>query len=351
MPEPTPASPTAPTAPTTPSAADPVRFGYFGPAGTFTQMALLEWPGAQGGEHTPYPSVDATLAAVRAGEIDAGMVPIENSVEGGVTATLDALAAGDPLTLVGEVLVPIRFVLAARAGMSLADVHTVGTHSHAWAQVRGWIGAHLPEVTYVPTLSTAAAAAELAPGGPGRHNAAICAPIAARLSELDILAEDIGDIAAAVTRFVLVARPDRIPAPTGADKTTLVLYQRRDRSGGLLELLEQFATRGINMTRLESRPTKHSMGDYCFSVDIEGHLLDERVGEAMTGLKRVCGDLRFLGSYPRADRSRAVVAPHNADADFRAAADWLAGLRALTGTPPPDPRPGLTDPGLTDPLR
>ena len=131
------------------------RFGYFGPAGTFTQMALLQWQGASGGEHTAYPSVDATLAAVRTGAVDAGMVPIENSVEGGVSATLDALASGDPLVVIGEVIVPITFVVAARAPMELAQIRTIGTHSHAWAQVRGWVAAHTPNAAYVPTLSTA----------------------------------------------------------------------------------------------------------------------------------------------------------------------------------------------------
>lgn len=305
------------------------RYGYFGPAGTFTQMALLDWEPGGGATHVAYASVDATLAAVRAGQIDAGVVPIENSVEGGVTATLDALAVGDPLIVLGEVLVPIRFVLAAPAGTGLEDVHTIGTHSHAWAQVRGWIAEHLPEAVYVPTLSTASAAADLGPGGEGRHDAAICAPIAAELAGLEVLADHIGDMKRAVTRFVVVAKPARIPAPTGADKTTLVLYQRDDHAGGLMALLEQFATRGINMTRLESRPTKHSMGDYCFSIDIEGHVLDERVGEALTGLKRVCAAVIFLGSYARADRSEATIAPYNTDAEFRDAAGWLAGLRGL----------------------
>ncbi|CCH72711.1 Prephenate dehydratase [Nostocoides australiense Ben110] len=305
------------------------RYGYFGPSGTFTEMALLDWPPARDAERVPFASVDATLAAVRGGDVDAAMVPIENSVEGGVSATLDALATGSPLIVIAERLVKIRFVLAAREGMTLEKVATIGTHSHAWAQVRGWVGANLPEVTYVPTLSTASAATDLAPGGEGRHDAAICAPVAAAQAGLQVLADDIGDIKRAVTRFVLVARPNRIPAPTGGDKTTVVLYQRKDMAGGLLRLLEQFATRGINMTRLESRPTKHSMGDYCFSVDIEGHVLDERVGEALTGLKRVCAEVVFLGSYARADNGRAQVAPFNGDDDFRAAARWLDAIRDL----------------------
>jgi prephenate dehydratase len=255
------------------------------------------------------------------------MVPIENSVEGGVSATLDSLATGEPLLVIGEVLVPVTFVLAARAGTTLDEVRGVGTHSHAWAQVRGWMAQHLPDAVYVPTLSTAAAPAALAEGS-ATFQAAVCAPAAATLHDLVVLAEDIGDRHAAVTRFVLVARTGWMPVPTGADKTTVVLYQRADHAGGLLELLEQFAARGINMTRLESRPTKASMGSYCFSIDIEGHIHDERVGEALMSLKRVCAQVRFLGSYPRADARPATIGPHAADEDFAEARAWLDALRS-----------------------
>ena len=306
------------------------RYGYLGPEGTFTSMALDAWGPATNAERAAFGSVDAALAALRAGDIDSAMVPIENSVEGGVSATLDALASGEPLVVVGEVLVPITFVLAAPAGIGLRDVRAVGTHSHAWAQVRGWMADTLPDAVYVPTLSTAAAAEGLE-HGPQPYDAAVCAPAAARLHGLEVLAEDIGDLQAAVTRFVLVARPGRLPDPTGADKTTVVLFQREDHAGGLLALLEQFAARGINLTRLESRPTKDSMGSYCFSIDLEGHVVDERIGEALMGLKRICAEVRFLGSYPRADRQRASIAPLTSDDDFAVARDWLSGIRAGRG--------------------
>jgi prephenate dehydratase len=305
------------------------RYGYLGPEGTFTSMALDAWPAAAsaGSERVSFGSVDGALAALRTADVDAAMVPIENSVEGGVSATLDALASGDPLVVVGEVLVPVVFVLAARTGTSREDVEAVGTHSHAWAQVRGWMAANLPRAQYVPTLSTASAAEALAGAG-SPYQAAICAAAAARLHGLDVLASGIGDVEAAVTRFVLVARPGRAPERTGADKTSLVLFQRDDHPGGLLELLEQFAVRSVNLTRLESRPTKVSMGSYCFSIDIEGHVLDERVGEALMGLKRVCAEVRFLGSYPRADGRPTAVAARTADADFGSAREWLRGIRA-----------------------
>jgi prephenate dehydratase len=294
-------------------------------------MALDAWSPAAGAEHLPAGSVDSALALLRAGEVDGAMVPIENSVEGGVSATLDALASGDPLVVVGEVLVPITFVLAARPGMPLGEVRAVGTHSHAWAQVRGWMGEHLADAAYVPTLSTAAAAQGLAGAGGERaaYQAAVCAPLAAADHGLEVLADNIGDNPSAVTRFVLVARPGELPERTGADKTTLVLYQRDDHAGGLLELLEQFAVRGINMSRLESRPTKESMGSYCFSIDIEGHVLDERVGEALLGLKRVCADIRYLGSYPAAHGTAVRVSPHTTDQAFGEARAWLRALRGL----------------------
>ena len=304
------------------------RFGYLGPRGTFTQMALDSWDAAEGREHLPFGSVDAALSALRAGDIDAAMVPIENSVEGGVSATLDALATGEPLVVIGEVLVPITFVLCARPGMPLARVRTVGTHSHAWAQVRGWMGRHLPDAVYVPTLSTAASATALGRPGEAMFDAGVCAPVAARNEGLAILAEDIGDNSSAVTRFVLVARPGTLPEPTGADKTTVVLFQREDHAGGLLELLEQFAVRGVNMTRLESRPTGEAMGSYCFSIDFEGHLLDARVGETLMGLRRVCAEVRFLGSYPRADGGKPDARPGTSDEDFDRARAWLDDLRA-----------------------
>lgn len=303
------------------------RFGFLGPEGTFTSMALDAWAPAATAERVTFGSVDSALAALRSGAIDGAMVPIENSVEGGVSATLDALASGEPLVVVGEVLVPVTFVLAARPGTVLDDVRAVGTHSHAWAQVRGWMATHLPGAEYVATLSTASAAEALEHGSQP-YQAAVCAPAAAHRHGLEVLADGIGDMQAAVTRFVLVARPGELPERTGADKTTVVLFQREDHAGGLLELLEQFAARGINMTRLESRPTKDSMGSYCFSIDLEGHVLDERLGEALMGLRRICAEVRFLGSYPRADRQRATVAPLTSDADFSAARAWLEGVRS-----------------------
>ena len=305
------------------------RFGYLGPAGTFCQMALDAWEPARSAEQVPCDSVVAALESLRRGDIDAAMVPIENSVEGGVSATLDALSVGSDLVITGEVLVPVTFVLAVRPGTRLEDVRAVGTHPHGWAQVRTWMNTNLPSAAYLTTLSTAAAAADLDPaaGDIAAYQAAVCAPVAAKIHGLDVLAEDIGDNGRAVTRFALVAPPGRTPPPTGADKTTLVLYQRDDHPGGLMEMLEQFAVRGVNLTRLESRPTGAAMGSYCFSIDMEGHIADARVAETLMGLKRVCAQVRYLGSYARADGRLTRTPVGTSDAEFDAARRWLEELR------------------------
>ncbi|WP_424347357.1 prephenate dehydratase [Kocuria sp. CH-021] len=324
-----------------------MRYAYLGPAGTFTEAALLGVEGARDAERVPVSSVPVALAAVRAGEVDAAMVPIENSVEGGVTATLDTVATGSELRIVREALVPISFVLVAPPGTALADVRTVSTHSHAWAQVRGWMDARLPDVDYVPASSTAAAALALLPGGPGRgapardagFDAAVCSPVVVEQHpELEVLAEDIGDNRAAVTRFVLVARPGApLPPRTGADRTTLVIPLWEDRAGALMEILEQFATRGVNLSRIESRPTGNFLGEYFFSVDVDGHILDARVAEALEGLRRVCPSTRFLGSYPRADHKVATVARQHSDGAFREAEAWVAALQGRAHRAPGAP--------------
>lgn len=303
----------------------PSRFAYLGPEGTFTEMALRQVPAAARGQLLPYANVDAALDAVRSGEVDAAMVPMENSVEGGVSATLDGLTSGDPLVVVREVLVPVSFVLAARPGTALADVKRVSTHPHAYAQCRGWLATNLPDVAYLPGMSTAAAAAALA-GDPG-YDAALCAQIAAQRYRLDVLARDIGDNPAAVTRFVMVSRPGPPPAPTGADKTSIVAYQPDDHPGGLLELLEQFAARGINLVRIESRPTGDALGQYCFAIDCEGHVAEARVAEALVGLHRFCSQVKFLGSYPSAAAEPTRVPPGASDRAFADARAWVERLR------------------------
>lgn len=303
----------------------PAQYGYFGPAGTFTHQALLSLP-AQRAEPIAYATVGQALQAVREGEVAAAMVPIENSVEGGVTATLDNLTYGDPLVITREVLLPVAFTLFSRPGTGLSDIRNVLTHPHAAAQCRDWLLTHIPAATVTEGGSTAGAAAEVARSD-SRFDAAVCAQIAGELHGLCAVAAGIGDNAEAVTRFVLVSRPGPVGSPTGADKTTMVLFMREDHPGALLEILEQFASRGVNLCRIESRPTKRTLGDYCFSVDAEGHVNDARLAEALMGLHRICADVVFLGSYARADRTEPMIRTGTSNADYASAAAWLDRLR------------------------
>ncbi len=303
----------------------PPRFAYLGPEGTFAEAALSSVVATGEGTRTPRPSVPATLAAVRSGDADAGLVPLENSVEGGVPATMDGLADGDPLIITREVFLPVAFALAVRPGTTLAAVRSVASHPHALAQTARWLETHLPGVPPLPTSSTSGAAAAVAAG---EVDAAVCAVIAAQRYGLECLADDIADHPGAVTRFVLVTRPGPLPAPTGNDKTSLVAVVG-DRTGALLDLLREFAARGISLTRIESRPTRQRLGVYSFSLDCEGHIAEARVGEALAALHRVCDDVRFLGSYPRADgRENRAVPTESGDAAFGEATDWLTRVRS-----------------------
>ncbi len=300
-----------------------MRIAYLGPEGTFSEEAMLRYaPEAEG---VPCVDVPSALDMVRMGEVDHAVVPIENSVEGGVNATLDTLAHGSALMIVGEVLVPITFTLVARPGTALEDVRTVGTHPHGWAQCRRWMHENLPEAVHVPTSSTAAGAAELA-SGEAEYDAGLCSRISAERYGVEILADGIADNWHAITRFVVVSTPRRLPKPTGADKTTLMVHLAHNEAGGLLDMLEQFAVRGVNLSRIESRPIGDSLGRYGFSIDAEGHVTEERMQAVLIGLHRVCPLVRFMGSYPSAEGRPIRLRPGTSDADFIAARTWVRSL-------------------------
>ncbi|MDB1086189.1 prephenate dehydratase [Streptomyces sp. ACA25] len=302
------------------------RYTYLGPEGTFTEAALRTLPEAATRELVPRISVPAALDPVRNGEAGGALVPIENSVEGGVSATVDELSSGRPLMIYREVLLPIAFALLVRPGTPLDSIKTVTGHPVAQPQVRGWLAQHLPDAQWESAASNADGARQVQEG---RFDAAFAGEFAAATYDLEPLVTDIHDAPNATTRFVLVGRPARPAAPTGADKTSVVLWLRADHPGALLELLQEFATCGVNLVRIESRPTGEGLGRYCFQVDCEGHISDRRVGEALMGLKRLCAEVRFLGSYPRADQVPPTVQPGTSDNDFLQAADWL--MRCLDG--------------------
>ena len=318
-----------------------MRYGFLGPETTFTHQALLQAlmgplpVRPDDGEQTlvPYRSVAEAIGDLVASEVDAMMAPIENSVEGAVSGTLDVLAATGGITIVAEQIVPITFVLATRVPSSLENLEAVYSHPHAQAQCQAFVRENLPGASPQPALSTAAAAreiAELDDADPrARTAAAICSPLAAEHFGLHIVAEGIEDTKGAETRFVLVERDGLIPARTGADKTTIVAHLAHDRSGSLLEMLEVLSSNGVNLSRIESRPIGDALGRYSFSLDLEGHLEDRRVASALRGLHRICSRLVFLGSYGRADGSVPYVVDHNADTAYEEARGFVAGLEAL----------------------
>ena len=303
------------------------RYSFLGPSGTFTEAALLQVPGAEEAERVPASSVLSALTMVEEGSVDGAMVPIENSVEGGVTATLDAVSVAHNLHIVGESLVPITFVVASKEPMPLSRISSLATHSHAWAQVRRWAEVTVPHAEYIPASSTAAGAQGLLAENPAA-DAAVCSPLVAEQLGLHVIASGVEDVAGAVTRFVLVTKPGPTPEITGADKTTVMIPLPEDRPGALMEILEHFSTRGVNICRIESRPTGYGMGDYFFSMDLEGHIQESRVADALTGIHRISPRIRFLGSYPRADRKPQQVTQDVSDAAFSAARTWISSMQS-----------------------
>ena len=271
-------------------------FAYLGPVGTFTEAALNKVT-CDTDKKIPYINVTAALNAVRSGEADFALVPIENSVEGVVARTLDELANGEPLTISGEVTLAVTFDFMAKAGT--ASIARIGTHPHAEAQCRSYLSINYPHAEIVTTNSTSAAAEMVAKG---ELDAAIASTAAAEHFNLEIFASNIGDNTAAVTRFIAAQKPGYIPEPTGNDRTSLVVYIDIDHAGALLEILSVFAKYDVNLTFIQSRPTGRELGHYHFVIDVEGHIQDDAVAKSMAELREICDDIRFLGSYPREAR-------------------------------------------------
>lgn len=268
-------------------------YAYLGPKGTFTEAALKKITSSND-SLIPYANVTAALDAVRVGKAHFALVPIENSVEGVVARTLDELATGTPLTIVGEVTLPVSFALMVKK--DVVDIRRIATHPHAEAQCRTYIAVNYPDAELIATASTAAAAEAI---GRGEFDAAIAAPVAAAHYGLRVIADNIGDNIGAVTRFVLVSKPGVTPKASGLDRTSLAVFIGIDHAGALLDVLTEFAKRNVNLTFIQSRPTGLELGHYHFIIDAEGHVADAPVKEAIEALRAICEDIRFLGSYPR----------------------------------------------------
>lgn len=311
---------------------------FLGPRGTFSEQALrtlVEAPGSAlaGARLRPAASTTAALDLLRADEVGLACVPIESSVEGAVPATMDGLVEDPALVVVREILLPVLFAVLVRPGTTADRVRSVATHPHGEAQTRRWLAAHLPDAEVRMTPSTAAAAAAVADG---QVDAAVCAPVAAQHYGLESLAEGVHDTGDAVTRFVVTAAAGtRLPAPTGSDRTSIAATTVNE-PGSLLAILTEFAIRGVDLTRIESRPSKRRLGTYWFFLDGAGHVAEQPMGEALAALHRRCTEVRFLGSYPRATVPAGSTAPSppvaspvpgQGVADYDAANTWLRGLR------------------------
>jgi prephenate dehydratase len=302
------------------------RIAYLGPQGTFTEAALIAMAGGgmvpgsgPSNEVTPLPtdSTTAALAAVRSCGADYACVPIENSIEGSVLPTLDSLATGSKLQIYAELTLDVAFTIVVRAGVAAADVATVAAFPVASAQVRNWLAANLPDARLVPANSNAAAADDVAEG---RADAGVSTALAAKRYGLTALATDVVDEPNARTRFVLAGPPGPPPPSTGADRTSVVL-ELENVPGALVSAMTELAIRDIDLTRIESRPTRKKLGTYIFFLDCVGHIDDDAVAEALKALHRRCADVRYLGSWPTG--SAAGAAPPQLDEASR----WLKRLQ------------------------
>ena len=300
-------------------------YAFLGPVGTFTEIALSQIKQANGAKPVPVNHVADAIALVLSGKVSRAVVPVENSIEGGVSATLDALAGTEQIRIYGEYLVPVTFNLVAKPGTKLSSVKTIATHPVAYAQSRKWLLEKLPTHVHLPTTSTASAAKDLLESS--YADAAIAAPSITNHFKLTTLAKNIGENKQAQTRFIQIGLAGELPKPTGADKTSVIVELPTDRPGSLLEMLEQFATRGVNLTRIESRPIGDRLGRYRFNIDAEGHVLDDSVGEALAGLHRFSPKVSFLGSYPRADKQQTAPSGNNSNGQYVQAKKWLETIR------------------------
>ena len=273
-----------------------MRYAFLGPAGTFSEEALLSLE-IEDVVPVPCTSIPEVFATVERGEADRGIVPVENSIEGSVATTLDVLAFETALLVQSEVVRDIHHALIVSPGLRLEDIEEVYSHPHASAQCRKWLARVLSDRAIVAANSTSDAVRH-AVETPGR--AAVGTELAAELHGGEVLFRAIEDYEGNQTRFIVVGEGS--PAPTGEDKTSLALFIHRDQPGALLQILQEFSYRYLNLTKIQSRPTKKELGQYMFFVDVEGHIEDEPVQQALKCLRCKLSEVKVLGSFPVAVR-------------------------------------------------
>jgi len=303
------------------------RLAYLGPSGTFTEQALLNQTDLRKLELVSVPSIPEALKQVSDNDVDLAFVAIENSIEGSVNITQDTLTFDADLLIQREVVSSIELNLLVKPGTSLDEITTVLSFPHAIAQCKDWLSNNLPNAVTEAANSTADAAKQVSDTSQNTF-AAIGTERAADAYDLEILVVGIQDHSDNETRFVLVAS-DGVPSPTGYDKTSIVVFQDADRPGSLLGILQEFAARSLNLTRLESRPTKKGLGNYCFLIDLEGHISDEVVADCLKKLHVKNGSVKFLGSYPAAGDDNTISDKATVDSDK--ADSWLDELRGRIG--------------------
>jgi prephenate dehydratase len=303
----------------------PPRVGFLGPHGTFGEEALLSQPDLAAAELVAYSSMPLVLKAVAAGDVDLGFVAIENSIEGTVLQVMDGLVFEHDLLIQREVVLRISQNLLAPPGTSLADVRRVVSFPVAMGQCQKFFNEFLPHAEMVAANSTAESVRQVGETHE-EGTAALGSALAGKLYGLEVLAADVEDNPENSTRFVVVAA-EGIPAPTGHDETSIVCFQSDNHPGSLHTILGQFTARNLNLTKIESRPTKSSLGDYCFIIDIDGHIDDEVVADCLRELHAQLANLKFLGSYPKAGDDGPAIR-RDAEATWRAADEWVKGLRA-----------------------
>lgn len=300
------------------------RVAYLGPPGSFGEQALRSLDFVASAQALPARTMPDALHAVETGEVDAALVALENSIEGTVNVSLDTLVFDTNLFIQQEVILEIKLALLAPKGVKLRDIKRVVSFPVAAAECRDYLAEKFPNVEIVAANSTSDAVRQVSRTS-SAHTAAIGTALAADLYNMQVLEEDISDHGGNQTRFVLVAKSG-IPAPTGHDRTSIVLFQSDNKPGNLHAFLGQFSARNINLTKLESRPTKRGLGDYCFVIDLEGHIASEMIADCLRDLHVQAGNVKFLGSYP-AGGAQSSKRRRDASANWRAANSWVAGLR------------------------